>query len=202
MKNIVCYGDSNTFGLNPKNGSRYGENTRWTSILQNNCATKYKVINEGVCNRTGFVKNPDGFLFSGQEHFSELISKSKKIDILILWVGTNDLMLQYNINFETVENGLKKIIELAKNKAKRVIIIPPVILGEKILEGYFGDRFDETSIKKSKEIGVLYKKLSNIYHCEYFDVNRFVKPSDIDGLHYDEASHKIIADKLSIIIGL
>jgi hypothetical protein len=25
MKKIICYGDSNTFGYNPKNGSRLGE---------------------------------------------------------------------------------------------------------------------------------------------------------------------------------
>ena len=47
-----------------------------------------------------------------------------------------------------------------------------------------------------------YKELTEINHCEYFDVNKFVKPSDIDGLHYDEISHKIIAYKLYTIIGL
>lgn len=56
--------------------------------------------------------------------------------------------------------------------------------------------FDETSIKKSKEVGKIYKKLAQNYDCEYFDVNEFVEPSDVDGLHYDETSHKIIADKL------
>ena len=202
MKNIVCYGDSNTFGVNAKDGSRFDEKTRWTAVLQNNFGMKYKVINEGMCNRTGFVNNPDGFLFSAQSHFVKLISEFENIDILILWIGTNDLMFQYQINFETVENGLKNLIELSQTKAKRVIIIPSVILDESILKGFFSDRFDETSIQKSKEIVMIYKKLAKIYHCEYFDVNEFVKPSDIDGLHYNEASHKIIADKLSAIIGL
>ncbi len=202
MKKIICYGDSNTFGFNPKDGSRFDENTRWTSVLQNNIGTEYKVINEGMCNRTGFVNNPDGFIFSGAKHFAEFVSKLKNTDILILWIGTNDLMFQYNINIETVENGLKNLIELAKTKAKRVIIIPSVILDKNILKGYFSDRFDETSIKKSNEIVAVYKKLAKIYYCEYFDVNDFVRAYDIDGLHYDEASHKIIADKLSTIISL
>ena len=202
MRNIVCYGDSNTFGFNPKDGSRFDEKTRWTSVLQSNLGAEYKVINEGMCNRTGFVDNSDGFLFSGVKHFSNFISKSENIDILILWIGTNDLMFQYQINSETVENGLKNLIELSQTKAKRVIIIPSVILDESILKGFFRDRFDETSIQKSKEIVMIYKKLAKIYHCEYFDVNEFLKPSNIDGLHYDDASHKIIADKLSAIIGL
>lgn len=195
-KIIICYGDSNTFGFNPQNGSRFDENTRWTSVLQKKLGAEYKVINEGMCNRTGFVNNPDGFLFSTSQHFAQFMAITENIDVIILWVGTNDLMYQYNLNFETAEKGLENIIKLAKTKAKKVIIIPPVILNEKILKGYFGDRFDKTSITKSKEIGKIYKKLVNIYNCEFFDVNEFVKPSDIDGLHYDENSHKIIADKL------
>ncbi len=202
MKKVLCYGDSNTFGFNPKDNSRYDENIRWTSVLQNILGTEYEVVNEGMCNRTGFVNNPDGFIFSGAKHFREFMSKSENIDILILWLGTNDLMFQYNIKFETVESGLKNLIELAQTKAKRIIIIPSVILDENILKGHFSDRFDKTSIKKSKEIIMVYKKLAKTYHCEYFDVNEFVKPSDFDGLHYNETSHKIIADKLSTIIGL
>lgn len=114
--------------------------------------------------------------------------------MLVLWLGTNDLMFQYNINVETVENELKRIIKLSQTKAKRIIILPSVILDENILKGYFSDRFDETSIKKSKEIIIVYKKLSKTYHYEYFDVNELIRPSDFDGLHYDEASHNIIAD--------
>lgn len=70
MKKIVCYGDSNTFGYNPKDGSRYNENTRWASVLQNILGNEYEVINEGMCNRTRFVNNPDGFLFFRFKTFS------------------------------------------------------------------------------------------------------------------------------------
>ena len=202
MKKILCYGDSNTFGFNPKNATRYDENTRWVSLLQKNLGSGYEVIDEGMCNRTGFVENPDGFIFSGSKHFPELIARSENIDILILWIGTNDLMFQYNIDFETVENGLKTLIKLAKTKSKRIIIIPPVILRGNILGSYFGNMFDKTSIEKSKAVGNIYKNLAKTYNCEYFDVNEFVKSSDYDGLHFDEDSHKLIADKLARLISM
>ena len=197
MKKIICYGDSNTFGFNPKDGSKYSESVRWTSVLQKNLGMEYEVVNEGMCNRTGFVNNPDGLVFSGSNHFSLFINKLKSVDYLILWIGTNDLMFQYNISLHTIENGLENLINLALTKTKKIIIIPPVILSEKILEGNFGDRFNKTSIKKSKKIGTVYKKIAEVYKCKFFDVNKFVKPSDIDGLHYDESSHKIIAEKLA-----
>lgn len=199
MKNIICYGDSNTFGFNPKDGSIYDENTRWTSVLQKKLGQEYKVINEGMCDRTGFVNNPKGFSFSAPEHFPEFISQSENIHILILWIGTNDLQFQYNISFEAIEQGLDNLLKLAKTKATKIIIIPPVILNKKILDGYFKCQFDETSISKSKQVGTIYKTLANIHNCDFFDVNNFVEPSD-DGLHYDKKSHYIIAEKLAKLL--
>lgn len=200
MKKIICYGDSNTFGYNTSDGSRFDENTRWTSILQKILEDGYKIINEGVCDRTGFVDNPKGFLFSAQRHFPKMLSKINNIDLLILWIGSNDLQFQYNIGFNAVEKGLEKLIRIAKEKSKHIIIIPPVILDERVLKGTFNFQFDETSIGKSKKVGRIYKNLSNINYCYYFDINKFVTPSALDGLHYDENSHKLIANKLADFI--
>ena len=200
MKKIICYGDSNTFGYNPLDATQYDENTRWTFVLQNNLGTEYEVINEGMCDRTGFVNNPKGFLFSAQKHFPKLISKSEDIDLLIIWLGTNDLQFQYDIKEGAIEKGLEKLINIAQEKAKSIIIIPPVILSEKVLDGFFNFQFDKTSIIKSRKIGRIFRTLANVYHCEYFDVNKITTPSDIDGLHYDENSHKLIGEKLAEFI--
>ena len=197
LKKIVCYGDSNTFGFNPADFSRYDESIRWTCVLKKNLVNIADVINEGACDRTGFVDNPKGFLYSAQKHFPKMLSETKNIDILILWIGTNDLQFQYDISFKTVENGLENLIRLAKGKSKQIIIIPPVILNEKILDGYFNYQFDKTSICKSKKIGEIFKNLAEINHCEYLDINKTAKPSNIDGLHYDEKAHKLIGEKIS-----
>jgi len=196
MKKILCYGDSNTYGYNPTDGARFDNTIRWTAILQKNLGSDFEVINEGECDRTGFVDNDKGFLFSAQRHFPKIIKKTKDIDLLILAIGTNDLQFKYNLTIHQFENGLEKLIVTAKNYVKRIIIIPPVVLDNNVLEGYFNYQFDETSISKSKKIGKIYRKLSNIYGLNYFDLNEFVKPSNTDGLHYDSEGHKIISTKL------
>lgn len=197
MKKIVCYGDSNTFGYNPKDNSQFDENTRWTAILQKNLGAEYEVINEGMCDRTGFVDNPKGFEFSAQRHFPKMLSEIENIDILILAIGTNDFQFQYDISIDTIEKGLGNLIKLAQSKAKNIIIIPPVVLSEKVLEGFFKLQFDEKSIIKSKEYVRVYKNFADLYHCNYFDINKIANPSDFDGLHYDENSHKVIGNTLT-----
>ena len=212
MKKILCYGDSNTFGYNPAfefnpddglnstDGLRYDENTRWTALLQTALPEDYQIIEEGLCDRTGFVNNPKGFEFSAQRHFPKLLSKYDIIDVIILALGTNDLQSQYDISYGAVEKGLENLILLAREKSKDIILIPPVILSEKILDGFFSFQFDETSIIKSRKVGKIYKKLALLYNCKLFDINKFTQPSDIDGLHYDSESHKLISDKLSTFL--
>lgn len=200
MKKIICYGDSNTFGYNTVDGSRYDENIRWTSLLQKKLGNEYKIINEGMCDRTGFVNNPKGFMFSAQKHFPKMIAKSGHIDILVLALGTNDLQFQYDISFGAVEKGLETLINLACEKSEKIIIVPPVILDERVLKGSFSYQFDETSVVKSKKVGRIFRHIANVYHCEYFDINKFTTPSEIDGLHYNEISNKIIAEKLAEFI--
>jgi len=201
MKKILCYGDSNTYGFNPENGTQYDENTRWCGRLANNLYGEYEVYVDGVNNRTGFVKNPDGFLYSAQRHFPKLLSKmNEAIDLIILFIGTNDLQFQYDIAFSSIERGLENLINIAKNKSDNIILVPPVILNENILNGYFSKQFDETSIFKSKKVGKVYKKLAKVYNCKLFDINDFAQPSKTDGLHYDRGSHKLIAEKLTEFI--
>ena len=53
MKNILCFGDSNTYGLRPDNGDRYSRDVRWTGILSKRLGEKdYRIVEEGLCGRT------------------------------------------------------------------------------------------------------------------------------------------------------
>ena len=56
-KRIVCFGDSNTWGYDPVNHTRYDESTRWTMVLQSLLGEEYQLIEEGQNGRT--IANPD-----------------------------------------------------------------------------------------------------------------------------------------------
>ena len=52
MRNILCYGDSNTFGTDPVHGGRHPREARWTGVLQELLGDGYRVIEEGLGGRT------------------------------------------------------------------------------------------------------------------------------------------------------
>lgn len=196
MKKILCYGDSNTFGCNPSNFTRYSENERWSGILKEKFKNQFEVFEEGANNRNGFVDNPDGDFYSSQKYLPELLNKLGNLDIIILAVGTNDLQFQYNITFEQIEKGLENLIVISKKYSEKIIVIPPVILNDNIFNGFFKTMFDKSSIEKSQNVGEIYRKVVQKFNCLFFDIDKITKPSEIDGLHYTKESHSIIAEKL------
>lgn len=53
MKQILCFGDSNTYGLIPGTKARYDWNIRWSGILGERMRPYgYRVVEEGLCGRT------------------------------------------------------------------------------------------------------------------------------------------------------
>ena len=50
MINILCFGDSNTFGTNPS-GGRWGLHERWPGVLQDELGSDYRIIEEGIGGR-------------------------------------------------------------------------------------------------------------------------------------------------------
>jgi len=58
MRRIVCFGDSNTYGQSPVDGSRYSEDIRWTGLLDKLLGEKFEVVNEGKSGRTIAFDDP------------------------------------------------------------------------------------------------------------------------------------------------
>ena len=44
--NILCFGDSNTWGYKPDKTGRFDENTRWTALLQKKLGPEYHIIED------------------------------------------------------------------------------------------------------------------------------------------------------------
>ena len=199
MINIICFGDSNTFGFNPKDGSRYDSDTRWASLLGKILGKDFNVTEEGCNDRTGFFLNQKGPFQSGGNYLPKCLEKHKNFDIFILALGTNDLQKFYTLDETIAKNGLKTLINVIRNSnpKTRIIIIPPIILSEDILKGYFVCQFNENSIIASHWIQEIYKTVSQEESCELLDLNKFVFPSVVDGLHFDANSHKTIAEKIA-----
>lgn len=200
MKRILCFGDSNTYGYNPHNGSRYDKNTRWTGVLQKLAGENYKILEAGGNNRTAFSDNPDGIQFTGYKLLPEYLKEN--YETIILAIGINDLQIFYNPTIEEFENGIRAFVSgiVEKTPDSDIIILSPSHITENILKSNFRFLFDEISIEKSKKITPIYEKIAKEYNCKLLDLNKLVNTSKIDGLHYEAEEHNKIAESVIKLI--
>lgn len=202
MKKILCFGDSNTFGFNPETFGRYDKNNRWSGIMSQLLENEYDVIEEGMNNRTGFFKNPEGLKQSGNEYLPVYLKNNNDFDICILSLGTNDAQIPYSMTKDVVKNGLQKLISTVKfaNPKTQIIIIPPVKITQDLFKSNFALMFNTESIKNIEDTFSIYKIVSEENNCFYFDFNKITSPSKFDGIHYTKESHKLIAEALADFI--
>ena len=199
MKQILCYGDSNTYGLIAGTYDRFSEKERWSGILTEILKNEYEVIEDGLNDRNGFLKNPKGFEYCGLEHLHVCLKKYSDIQLVILALGTNDLQFTYDFDEKILQTGLTKLINTIKeyNNSAKIIIVPPVKIDTDVLYGFFSHQFNELSISRSDKMFNMYKEIAKQYNLGYFDFNEIVRPSSIDGLHYKADGHKQIAIKFA-----
>lgn len=200
MKRILCFGDSNTFGYNPHNGTRYDKNIRWTGVLQKLAGNNYEIVEAGGNNRTAFSNNPDGTEYTGYKLIPEYLKEH--YDTIIIAIGINDLQKFYNQTLEKFEKGINNFVSIIiKNAPKsKIIILSPSHIKKNILKSNFKFLFNEESIEKSKEITPVYERIAKAYNCEFLNLNDIVETSDIDGLHYEQNEHKKIAESIIKLI--
>ncbi|MBR1816543.1 MAG: arylesterase [Lachnospiraceae bacterium] len=196
MKQILCFGDSNTYGYIPKTGKRYDWGVRWTSILNEELGLdSYRVIEEGLCGRTTIFEDPlrDGRRGTGL--LPVLLETHGHPDIIVVMLGTNDCKAVYGATPEIIGKGISKIINQIHtySKKSRILLISPIHLGERVWEEGYDTEFSKSSVETSKGLADVYKKISKREDVYYLDASRYSKPSEADQEHMDETGHKALA---------
>ena len=105
MINILCFGDSNTFGTNPK-GGRHSWNVRWPGRLQVLLGPDYYVIEEGLGGRTTIWEDPLEPNRCGIKALPIALLSHKPLDMVILSLGTNDCKAFFNASPRVIAAGM------------------------------------------------------------------------------------------------
>ncbi len=109
--NIVCYGDSNTYGFNPLDGGCY--ETNWVDIVRENYKDDF-VVNAGL---NGRLVEPRQFLYD------VTLRQYAPIGLLVIMLGTNNVDHLEPVEHITV--GLHVMLRRALSKAEHILLLAP-----------------------------------------------------------------------------
>jgi len=199
MINILCYGDSNTWGHNPVDCTRIEK--RWTKILADMLGKDYNVIEEGLCGRTTVFDDAFSCGRNGLKLFLPIMSSHQPLDLIIIMLGTNDMQRQFAIPPKDIARGVREIVRVAKNPMNnemyptpKILVISPILIEKSIMSGFFDEMFGEESVEISRKLGAAMKNMAEEENVYFLDAAQYAKASELDGIHMNPENHRLLAE--------
>ena len=121
MKQILCFGDSNTWGYDGESRERLPWGVRWTSLLQEKLnKEKYRVIEEGLCGRTTVFEDPLRDGRKGTALLPTLLETHAQVDVITLMLGTNDCKTVFGASADVIGKGILRLLDQIQEYAPKV----------------------------------------------------------------------------------
>jgi len=199
VKRVLCFGNSNTWGYIPGIGERFDYNSRWAGILAQSLNGKYQIIEEGLNGRTIAWDDPTHNGRNGLKYLIPCLETHRPLDIVIIFLGTNDLKNYFNGSIQDIANNMDKMIKIIKDVQYGSNGNPPQILLLSIPHISKIDRRDSSFInarEKSIRLTALYQEIALNNHIKFLDITATIKPSSIDGVHLNKENHQKLAQLL------
>jgi lysophospholipase L1-like esterase len=199
MKHILCYGDSNTHGLDPAwiTGAPFGRHApdvRWPGRLQILLGSEFRVIEEGLNGRTTVFEDPTCPGRNGLTYLGPCLESHAPLDVVILMLGTNDTKPIFGATTFDITGGMSRLVKtvldpftyLTQYPLPKVLVAAPVPLG--------GNPMDtEEMVEKSKQLAPAYRQLAETFGCDFIDLSLVAQAAPGEGVHLTAEAHAAIA---------
>ena len=168
--NVICFGDSNTYGYDPRGyfGGRYDADCRWVDILA--METGWTISNMGQ---------------NGREVPSAVPAFQDDTDLLIVMLGTNDLL--QGRSPEQAAERLERFLSSVSMDRKKILLIapPPIAFGAWVP--------NQQLIDDSHAFAQLCQALAERMDIRFADAGKWNILLAYDGVHFTEQGHKAFA---------
>ncbi len=199
MEQIIAFGDSNTWGLNPVTGTRYPEHIRWTGILRNRLSRKgFLLAEEGLCGRTTVYEDPRRAGLKGVESIPGVLARNPEASAAIVMLGTNDCKKVFSASAGEIGNGLQRCLDAFETKIRRerILVISPIILGRDVWKPEKDPDFSRQSVRVSAELKEVYSEIARKRRHPYLAASDYAAPSPYDDEHLNAEGHSALAEAI------
>lgn len=216
VPNLLVYGDSNTWGWRPTAEGeplRYADDERWAGVLQHALGRRVHVTVNGLLARTfgaDLARGVQGL--SGEDHnglkrLPLALLESRPVNLLVVMLGTNDIMATVNRTPADIAQDVARLAELAAARLERhpgvaspgVVLVAPPPLGD-TSKTLFADTFPPDSVAKSREFGKVLGTAAQSAGFAFVDAGRVITTDGIDGVHLTLAAHRALGLEIAAAV--
>lgn len=216
VKNVMIYGDSNAFGwAKDEQGTVYRlpADVRWAGKVKKMLGSDYNVVVEALGGRTtdldvGIKSGPGivpGAGMDGAAYLPAALASHMPLDLVVIWLGSNDLMVQNNRNGFDISMGIGHLVSIVKNGGwqqrtkypvpKVLVVCPSKIDAKKNAKNKKRFAGAVQSVETMQKLLPAMAKAGDFY---YWDVNTVVPYAEgPDEIHYTPENHAVIAKSMT-----
>ena len=195
MYEILCFGDSNTWGYVPGKGVRFPREVRWPGVLRRELGDGVLVIEEGQNGRTTVWDDPVEGHKNGLAYLIPCLESHAPLDLVVLMLGTNDLKARFSVPPFDIGWSVRSLLDAVRGSGAgpggappgTLLVVPPPLgkLGE------FAELFAGGE-EKSRKLARRYREAADAFGCDVLDAAGVAAVSDADGVHLDAAGHEAL----------
>jgi lysophospholipase L1-like esterase len=204
MGAMLCYGDSNTWGYRPDGSGRFARKERWPGLVQAAVGDSVNVIEEGLSGRTSAYDHPLIPHMNGLSYLPVALATHAPLDAVVLFLGTNDLFLPGRFGADEAARGVAALVECVRasgcgpqgSQPAALVLVPPPFgpLGAFEIESPEG-------VEESARFSESFARFAQRDSFSMVDLRGVAVPSDLDGVHFEVASHRLIAAAVTKALG-
>lgn len=216
---ILCYGDSNTYGTIPQSSqpsilyNRYPEDIRWPCRLQRLLGDRFEIIEEGLGGRTTIYEaqlEPFCRYANGLKYIPGVLMTHAPVDLVVVMLGTNDLHAinppdesNLGVGIEKIVDEIRSIPQAGRNNTPpSILIVSPIHFRQSQYRPETFEKFRGMyGVRLSHMFSEVYEEIAKRKGCFFLDASLCANPSEIDGVHFTESGHITLADALNKKIG-
>ena len=199
MKNVLCFGDSNTWGFIPESiqapfPQRHSISVRWTGVLARELGANYRIIEEGQNGRTTVHDDPFVPMRNGRTILPALLESQKPVDLVVMMLGTNDLKAMFGVSPGEISMGVKLLGQMIlkseagpDNRPPQLLLLCPPAVNLKADLPDVAVKFPNAETH-SRELPRYYESVAKALDCGFLNSQELVAPGS-DGIHLDATAH-------------
>lgn len=205
MPTLLCFGDSNTYGMLPisdRDLPRERAARRWPVVLGEKL--KWDIVEEGLPGRTFAFPCPTmGPHMDGRVGLFIALESHGPIDAITIMLGTNDQKTHFDASPEDIVAGASFYLDVCLSEEMQarhggfepILIAPP----HPVERGPLAEEFRDADAK-AKAVSKALKELADARDVTFFDAASVIETDQVDGIHMNEASHIALGNALHAFI--